>query len=394
MKTPDPRAPRLPVEPIAAQPARGGALLRLRGLVRKESLQIVRDPSSISIAFALPAILLLLFGYGVSLDAKHVPVALVIENPTRATSSFADSLINSPYFAPIVLRDRRPAAQALLAGTVDAMVVLRANFDRQIFSAQGAPIQVIVNGTDANTGRIVSGYVDGAWQKWLGQYAMASGLELTAPVVAEQRVWFNPEVRSRNFLVPGLIAIIMTLIGALLTALVVAREWERGTMEALIVTPVRIGEVLLGKLIPYFVLGMGGMMLSTAMAIFVFNVPFRGSLLVLLGVSALFMLASLGMGLLISTVAKNQFVAGQIAIIIAFLPAFILSGFIFDIASMPRVVQWITQIIPARYFVASLQTLFLTGTVWPIVLPNAAALIVMAVIFLGITRRKTRKSLE
>jgi drug efflux transport system permease protein len=394
MKTADPRAPRLPAEPIAAQPARGGALLRLRGLVRKESLQIVRDPSSISIAFALPAILLLLFGYGVSLDAKRVPVALVIENPTSATSSFADSLINSPYFAPIVLRDPRPATQALLAGTVDAMVVLRANFDRQIFSAQGAPIQVIVNGTDANTGRIVSGYVDGAWQKWLAQYAMARGLELTAPVVAEQRVWFNPEVRSRNFLVPGLIAIIMTLIGALLTALVVAREWERGTMEALIVTPVRIAEVLLGKLIPYFVLGMGGMMLSTAMAIFVFDVPFRGSFLVLLGVSGLFMLASLGMGLLISTVAKNQFVAGQIAIIIAFLPAFILSGFIFDIASMPRVVQWITQIIPARYFVASLQTLFLTGTVWPIVLPNAAALIVMAVIFLGLTRRKTRKSLE
>lgn len=394
MKPAAPPSPRLPAEPIAAPPARGGALLRLRGLVRKESLQIVRDPSSISIAFALPAILLLLFGYGVSLDAKRVPVALVIENPTSATSSFADSLINSPYVAPIVLRDRRPATQALLAGTVDAMVVLRANFDRQIFSAQGAPIQVIVNGTDANTGRIVSGYVDGTWQKWLEQYAMASGLQLTAPVVAEQRVWFNPEVRSRNFLVPGLIAIIMTLIGALLTALVVAREWERGTMEALIVTPVRIGELLLGKLIPYFVLGMGGMMLSTAMAIFVFDVPFRGSLLVLLGVSALFMLASLGMGLLISTVAKNQFVAGQIAIIIAFLPAFILSGFIFDIASMPRVVQWITQIIPARYFVASLQTLFLTGTIWPIVLPNAAALIVMAVIFLGLTRRKTRKSLE
>jgi ABC-2 type transport system permease protein len=139
---------------------------------------------------------------------------------------------------------------------------------------------------------------------------------------------------------------------------------------------------------------MGSMMLSTAMAIFVFEVPFRGSFLVLLGVSALFMMASLGMGLLISTVAKNQFVAGQIAIIIAFLPAFILSGFIFDIASMPRVVQWITQIIPARYFVASLQTLFLTGTIWPIVLPNAAALIVMAVIFLGLTRSKTRKSLE
>jgi ABC-2 type transport system permease protein len=342
----------------------------------------------------LPAILLLLFGYGVSLDAKRVPVALVIENPTSATSSFADSLVDSPYLAPILFRDRRPAAKALLAARVDAMVVLRADFGRRIFSPQWAPIQVIVNGTDANTGRIVSGYIDGAWQKWLEQYAIAHGRELTPPVVVEQRVWFNPELRSRNFLVPGLIGIIMTLTGALLTALVVAREWERGTMEALMVTPVQVGEILLGKLIPYFVLGMGSMAVSTAMAIFLFDVPFRGSFSALSCVSALFMLASLGMGLLISTVAKNQFVAGQIAIIVAFLPAFILSGFIFDIASMPQAVQWITHIVPARYFVASLQTLFLAGTIWPIVVPNAAALLVMATIFLGLTRRKTKKSLE
>ena len=164
-------------------------------------------------------------------------------------------------------------------------------------------------------------------------------------------------------------------------------------MEALLVTPVRIGEILLGKLIPYFVLGMGGMALSTAMAVWLFDVPFRGSLAALVAVSALFMLASLGMGLLISTIARSQFVAGQVAIILAFLPAFILSGFIFDIGSMPVVVQWITHIIPARYFVSSLQTLFLAGTVWPIVLGNGAALALMAVIFLGLTRRKTRKSL-
>ena len=380
-----------PVEPAAA----GGALLRLRGLVRKESLQIVRDPSSILIAFVLPAILLLLFGYGISLDAKHVPVAVVIENPTQETFSFAMALAGSRYFVPQVMTDRPTAEAAVLAGDVDAIVILRADFARKIFSPQGAPIQVIVNGTDANTGRIVLGYVDGAWQKWLEQYAIAQGRELARPVVAEQRVWFNPEVRSRNFLVPGLIAINMTLIGALLTALVVAREWERGTMEALIVTPVRVGEILLGKLIPYFVLGMGGMALSTAMAIFVFGVPFRGSFLVLSGVSALFMLASLGMGLLISTVAKNQFVAGQIAIIIAFLPAFILSGFIFDIASMPQVVQLDHPHRPGALLrCVALQTLFLAGTIWPIVVPNAVALVVMAGIFLGLTRRKTRKSLE
>ena len=190
----------------------------------------------------------------------------------------------------------------------------------------------------------------------------------------EQRVWFNSELRSRNFLVPGLIAVIMTLIGALLTAMVMAREWERGTMEALMVTPVTIREMLLGKLIPYFILGMGGMGLSVAMAVWLFEVPLRGSLLLLARRRVLFLLAALGMGLLISTVAKNQFVAGQVAIIVTFLPAFILSGFIFDIGSMPGVVQAITHVIAARYFVAILQTVFLAGDVWPVILPNALAL--------------------
>ncbi|NIA15093.1 MAG: ABC transporter permease [Nitrospiraceae bacterium] len=368
--------------------------MRLAGLIRKETLQILRDPSSISIAFVLPAILLLLFGYGISLDATNVPVALVIENPTTETSSFAASLVNSSYFAAAIMRDRHAAEEALIAGNAAAIVVLRSDFARRLWSPAGAPIQVIVNGTDANTARIIAGYMQGAWQKWLEQYALDEGQVLAPPVVMEQRVWFNAEVRSRNFLVPGLIAIIMTLIGTLLTAMVVAREWERGTMEALMVTPVRIGEILLGKLIPYFLLGMGSMVLSTAMAVWVFDVPLRGSFAVLLAVSALFMLASLGMGLLISTIARSQFVAGQVAIIIAFLPAFILSGFIFDITSMPAVVQWITHIIPARYFVSSLQTLFLAGTVWPIIFANGAALGLMAVIFLGLTRRKTRKSLE
>jgi drug efflux transport system permease protein len=372
----------------------GGRLLRLRGLVRKESLQIVRDPSSILIAFVMPAILLLLFGYGISLDAKHVPVAIVIEAPSEAAWSFAGSFMHSEYFAPTIVRDTRSAEQALIAGKVDAIVVLRANFARELWSPAGAPIQLIVNGTDSNTARIIQGYTEGAWSKWLELVGIATGRALTAPVVAEHRIWFNPEVRSRDYLVPGLIAIIMTLIGALLTALVVAREWERGTMEALIVTPVRVSEILLGKLIPYFVLGMGGMALSTAMAIWLFGVPFRGSFIVLGAASALFMLTALGMGLLISTIARNQFVAGQAAIIVTFLPAFILSGFIFDIASMPPVVQALTHVVAARYFVSTLQTLFLAGTVWSVVAPNAAALAVMAAIFLGLTRRKTRKELE
>jgi len=194
--------------------------------------------------------------------------------------------------------------------------------------------------------------------------------------------------------VPGLIAVIMTLIGAMLTSMVVAREWERGTMEALMVTPIRINELVIGKLVPYFVLGMGGMLLSVVMALWLFDVPLRGSFWALTAASALFMLVALGMGLLISVIAKNQFVAGQVSIIITFLPAFLLSGFIFQINSMPEVIQVITHIIPARYYVAILQTLFLAGDVWPIILGNSAALVVMMVFFLGLARRKMHKRLE
>jgi len=387
LATPDAR------DGIARSPARR-RWLRLHGLIRKESLQIVRDPSSILIAFVLPLILLLLFGYGISLDAKRVPLAIVIEAPSQAASSIAGSFMESEYFAPRILRDRRAAKAALTEGAVDGIIVLRADFARRLGSPGGAPIQLIVNGTDSNTANIVIGYVEGTWGKWLEIDSLERGAPMASAVVAEQRVWFNAELRSRNYLVPGLIAIIMTLIGALLTALVVAREWERGTMEALIVTPVREGEILLGKLVPYFVLGMGGMALSAAMAVWVFGVPFRGSFLVLLAASALFMLTALGMGLLISTVTRNQFVAGQVAIIVTFLPAFILSGFLFDISSMPPVVQALTHVIAARYFVSILQTLFLAGNVWSIVLWNAAALAVMAALFLGLARHKTRKLLD
>jgi ABC-2 type transport system permease protein len=247
---------------------------------------------------------------------------------------------------------------------------------------------------NANTARLIEGYVGGAWSQWLHQRARAQGQPLQIPVDVEHRVWFNSELRSRNYLVPGLVVVIMTLIGALLTAMVMAREWERGTMEALIVTPTTVTELLLGKLIPYFVLGTGGMLLSVAMAIWLFGVPLRGSLWLLFLTSSLFLLVALGMGLLISSMAKNQFIAGQLAIIATFLPAFLLSGFIFDIGSMPIVVQGVTHLIAARYFVAIVDTLFLAGDVWSVVVPNALALLIMATVFLGLTWRKTRKRLD
>jgi drug efflux transport system permease protein len=374
--------------------ARGGAAMRLRGLVRKEFLQIVRDPSSIAIAFIMPVALLLLFGYGLSLDVENVPLAVVVERPSADTADFVGALRGSRYFAPVAMPDMPQAERALLAGRVDAIVRLRADFATRERRPQGAPVQLIVNGIDANTARLVEGYMDGATTAWLARHAAENGQRFEMPVAVEHRVWFNSDVRSRNFLVPGLMVVIMTLIGALLTAMVMAREWERGTMEALIVTPVAVGEILLGKLIPYFVLGIGGMLLSVAMATWLFAVPLVGSFWLLLATSGVFMLVALGMGLLISSVARVQFIAGQLALITTFLPAFLLSGFIFEIRNMPQVVQAITYLFAARYFVAVVTTLFLAGNIASVILPNTLALALMAAIFLGLTRLKTRKRLD
>ncbi|RDD61490.1 ABC transporter permease [Ferruginivarius sediminum] len=374
----------------------GGAGSRIRGLVRKEFLQVRRDASSFAIAFVLPAVLLFLFGFGVSLDAREVPVAVVVEDPTPEASDFVASLINSKYFVPRIMHARPPAERAMLAGEIDAIVVLRETFAGELNASdiRPAPIQAIVDGTNANRGRVLLGYLRGAWANWLAQRGLEDPALARATIDVEQRVWYNPAVDSRNFIVPGLVAIIMTLIGALLTALVVAREWERGTMEALFATPVRTSEILLGKLIPYFTLGMGGMALSVAMAVFVFEVPLRGSLLVLTAASAVFMVTALGMGLVISSVTRNQFVAAQTAILLTMLPAIMLSGFIFDIEAMPAWVQAVTYIVPARYFVAILQTLFLAGNIWPLIWPNLLALALFGTGLLLIAGRRTRKSLE
>ena len=369
-------------------------IMRLKGLINKEFLQIWRDPSSLAIAFALPVFLLLLFGYSVSLDAKHVPVGWVIEKNTPETVSFTAAFARSEYFKNNHYRHMKAAKLAMQQRKINAIIHLRENFSRELFKQNSPAIQVIVDGVDANTARLISGYIQGAWNAWLTHLAQTRGITLAIPVIVEHRIWYNSAILSKDYLVPGLIALIMTLIGALLTALVMAREWERGTLESMIATPITMGEVLLGKLIPYFLLGMGGMLLSIAMAVFLFDVPLRGSFWVLLLTGSLFMLVTLGMGLVISIIAKNQFVAGQIAIIVTFLPAFILSGFIFDIGSMPTAVQMFTYLVGARYFVAILQTVFLAGDIWAVILPNAAALLLMAAIFFILALKKAPKRLE
>ena len=369
-------------------------LRRLLALIRKEWLQIGRDPSALAIAFVLPAALLLIFGYGVSLDARNVPLALVVEQPGPASASFTAEFRHSPFFRLQEFRTIQAAEHAMTAHEVDGIVWLRGDFGRKVEQSAAAPVGVIVNGVDANNARLIQGYVQQIWASWLVSQARARGLSPPLPLAVEPRVRFNPAVSSRNYLVPGLIAMIMTLTGALLTALVIAREWERGTMEALMVTRVRMREILLAKLVPYFVLGMGGMAAAVVMAVGLFGVPLRGSLLILVAASALFMLTALGMGLLISSIARNQFVAGQIAIIATFLPTFILSDFVFNINSMPEVIQVVTYAVAARYFVAILQSLFLAGNVWPVILPNALALAVMAAIFLALARASARKRLD
>ena len=280
----------------------------------------------------------------------------------------------------------------MLSRKVDGIVRIRPDFSRSL-AFGNAEVQVLVHGVDANHARIIQSYAQGAIGQWLAR-RNAQGRNFTiGPVVVQSRLWFNEANESRYFLVPGLIVLIMTLIGALLTSLVMAREWERGTLEALFVTPVRTDEILLGKTVPYFVLGMVGLVLCLLAAKFLFYVPFRGSLIVLTAASMLYLLVALGIGLAISSAVKSQFVASQITILVTFLPAVMLSGFLFDLRSMPALVRFMTYILPARYYVALLQTIFLAGDIWPVILPNMAVLALMAGALTVLTRRVTQKRL-
>jgi ABC-2 type transport system permease protein len=365
---------------------------RVWSLVKKESRQVVRDPSSIAIGIVLPVVLILLFGYGLSLDVMNAPVAVVLEDSSPDATEVAASFQLSPYFDAELLTSMVRAQQLMLARKVDAIVRIRPDFTRQL-ALGDAEVQVLVHGTDANHARIIQAYAQGAIGQWAARRTAEGKETLSGPVAVQNRLWFNEANESRYFLIPGLIVLIMTLIGAFLTSLVVAREWERGTMEALFVTPVRPDEILLGKTIPYFVLGMIGLALCLLAAKFLFHVPFRGSVMVLIGSSMLYLLVALAIGLLISSATKSQFVASQIALLVTFLPALMLSGFLFDLRSMPAVVRVITYILPARYYVTLLQTVFLAGDIWTLIVPNAAVLAGMAVLFFILTRRATRKEL-
>jgi ABC-2 type transport system permease protein len=369
--------------------------LRLvRGLIVKETHQILRDPGTIIIAAVLPLTLLFLFGYGVSFDARQINVGLVVAEPTPQTGSFVASLMNSRIFVVQTARDRIVFSEELVAGNLDGIVVLAADFAGQIARGDQAPVQIIVDGSDPNKAMLVRNYVQGVWANWLLQEAISTGGRASALVTVVPRVWFNPAILSHHYLVPGSIAIILMLIGALLTALVVAREWERGTMEALLATPIGIVELLAGKLVPYFVLGMITVALATSTAVFLFGVPFRGSFWLLGVFSAVFLCTALAQGLLISTMTQNQLVAAQVTLVTAFLPGVYLSGFIFEISGMPLPLRLISYAVPARYFVAGIQTLFLAGDVWSVIGPALSAMALIFAILVGFAAFTTKVRLD
>lgn len=281
----------------------------------------------------------------------------------------------------------------MLEHSVDAIVRIPSDFARHV-NEGSAQVQVLLHGGDANRARIIQGYVQGAIQAWNARQAAEGKVMASGSVAIQSRLWFNDANESHYFLVPGLIVLVMTLIGALLTAMVMAREWERGTLESLFVTPVRSEEILLGKTIPYFLLGMIGLALCILSARFLFHVPLRGTLPVLLAASILYVLVALGIGLLISSAVKNQLVASQLALLVTFMPAMMLSGFLFDLRSMPTAIRLITYVLPARYYVTLLQTIFLAGNVWGVIVPNMLVLITM-IALLGIgSRVVTRKRLD
>ena len=370
------------------------SILRMKALVKKEGLQIIRDPSSILIAVVLPILLLFLYGTGVSLDLDHLRIGLVLEDTSPDARSLAESFVDSRYFDVTIARDRRELLPEIERGKIRGFVVIPSYFSEFRNRPDAiAPIQVVADGSEANTANFVQYYALGAFQNWLQQEAISADLKGLPLISTEPRFWYNDTLESRYFLLSGSLAIIMTLIGTLLTALVVSREWERGTMEALISTPVGKWEIVAGKTIPYFFLGMISMSICLFVSTVIYRIPFRGSIFALFLCSAWFLICSLGTGLLISILSKIQIISSQIAIIIGFLPAYILSGFLFEISSMPSWIQVLTYLMPARYFVQSLQTLFLVGNIWPLFWKNIAVMVFMSgILFFLISRKLAKRS--
>lgn len=368
---------------------------RLRALCWKETLQIFRDPSSILIAFFMPLLMLFIFGYGINLDFSRMRIGLRVEDSGAEAVAFTAALTGSPWLEVRSYDSHAALERALVDSQIRGFVVIPQDFSRKILQPDStAPIQVVADGSEPNIAQFVKSTVTGVWRTWRQQRAEDRGEKPHREIMMEPRVWFNSSAESRNFIIPGSITVIMTVIGALLSSLVVAREWERGTMEALLASPVTRTELLLCKILPYYGLGMVSLLLCVAVAHWGLKVPFRGTFTALWLVGSLFLLSVLGIGLAISTGMRNQFNAAQAALNAAFLPAVMLSGFIYEISSMPVFLRGVTHVIPARYFVTSMQTIFQVGSDWKLLLPDILLLCATAVLFIGLTAKLTRRRME
>lgn len=375
------------------------SLRRFAAVATKEIIQILRDARSLIIVILMPVILVLLFGYGVSLDVKHIALFVFDRDRSQQSQDLLKRFAASQYFdLKRAVNSYPELIRAIDDGHAKLGIVIPPDFSDSMRSGQLVTLQAIVDATDDNTANVavnysqavIAAYSQDVRVEWLRERGGASS---SSPLNVEARTWYNEDLESSAFIVPGVLALVMSVIGAFLTSLTIAREWERGTMEQLISTPVTPLEIMLGKLVPYFVIGMFDVGVCTAIALYWFKVPFRGSLATLLVCSAMFLIVVLSLGFFISVIAKNQLAASQIALIATFLPAFLLSGFLFAIEQMPMIIQYITRVLPARYYVSALKKIFLKGTPTSMLFAELIPLAIFAVLLAAIATRAFHKNL-
>lgn len=364
-------------------------VLRIKAIAKKELIQIWRDPLSLAMAFLMPVMLLFVFGYAITLDVNNLKTVAYDLDKSSLSRELIAEFRESGYFTVVDnVNEHREIDRYLDSGKAQVAIAIPADFSKNILKGENAGLQVIVDGSDSNTATIAIGYISAVTELYSQRI---KGSRITPLIDPRVRVWYNPELKSRNYIIPGLIAVIMAVIAALLTSLTIAREWERGTMEQLISTPVKTPELILGKLIPYFVIGFIDVILSVMMAVFIFDVPLRGNLVLLAALSSIFLFGGLSLGILISIAAKSQLVASQISMVATFLPAFLLSGFMYAIANMPKPLQIITYAIPARYFVSILKGIFLKGITLKFLVLETVLLAVFGLAVFALANRKFKK---
>lgn len=370
--------------------------MRLWAVARKEWIQFRRDRHSVLLAFLLPVLLLVLFGYAITFDVENIETAVLDRDASRASRELVEAFRASGDFEVVRWLDRYDEIDPLLdAGRVRLALVIPADFARKLGAGREATVQVLVDGADANTANIVLGYTRAIVRDHSRRLRVSAAAPdgVSIPVRADARVWYNEELESKNMIVPGLVAVVMMIIAALLTSLTVAREWERGSMEQLVSTPVTPLEVVLGKLLPYVGIGLADIALVTVVGILVFDVPLRGSVLLLLPLSLAFVVGALGLGIFISAATRNQLLATQVSMVATFLPAFLLSGFMFEIFVMPPVLRALTYLIPARYFLVVTRGVFLKGVGADVLRVQGLLMIAFAVLGLWAATRAFRKEL-